>query len=428
MSEPLILPVGHHRLDPSPDRDAVQCLLRSLWTDLVWLCEHSASLAANWGAQPDVAMQDLGYLRNCTDDALQALARLIELLQAGHAADPSKPFHSGSSSMPSGPVASLGSHPLDPAPDVCAVRHFIDRGKALLLRTDRDRLAFESIRDSDPAGAAALLAATRDAARDARQHLSRLSELVLAGHAIDPTKAGPPSEGLRLFARRTEEDWLACDRLYVMCRMIRPLDYGVRVRFSRRKWRLFAAACIRRVCHVFRDPRTLAKVDAAERFADGSLSQEELDRISKLAYDQTNPDCSGLRDQPLRAPAACLWQALNLRGGFEAGRASGSAGWARAASGRGRDEESAQKALLRDVFGHPFREIVFADDWRAFNDGAAAKLARLIHDERSFDLMPLLGDALEDAGCVEPAILEHCRGAGPHVRGCWVVDGVLGLD
>ena len=56
------------------------------------------------------------------------------------------------------------------------------------------------------------------------------------------------------------------------------------------------------------------------------------------------------------------------------------------------------------------------------------KLARTIYEERRFDLMPILGDALEDAGCGDALILAHCRGPGPHVRGCWVVDLLLGKD
>jgi hypothetical protein len=54
------------------------------------------------------------------------------------------------------------------------------------------------------------------------------------------------------------------------------------------------------------------------------------------------------------------------------------------------------------------------------------KLAKSIYDDRAFDHLPILADALEDAGCTDAAILEHCRGPGPHVRGCWVVDLILG--
>ena len=55
-------------------------------------------------------------------------------------------------------------------------------------------------------------------------------------------------------------------------------------------------------------------------------------------------------------------------------------------------------------------------------------MARVIYDERQFDGMPILADALEDAGCTDPDILNHCRQAGEHVRGCWVVDLMRAVD
>jgi hypothetical protein len=63
-----------------------------------------------------------------------------------------------------------------------------------------------------------------------------------------------------------------------------------------------------------------------------------------------------------------------------------------------------------------------------WNDGAVVKLAESIYTERAFDRLPILADALEDAGCTDAAVLDHCRGPGPHVRGCWVVDLVLGKE
>ena len=64
--------------------------------------------------------------------------------------------------------------------------------------------------------------------------------------------------------------------------------------------------------------------------------------------------------------------------------------------------------------------------WLAWNDGAIRKMAQVIYDDRAFDRLPLLADALDDAGCTDAAILGHCRGGGEHVRGCWVVDLLLG--
>jgi hypothetical protein len=81
--------------------------------------------------------------------------------------------------------------------------------------------------------------------------------------------------------------------------------------------------------------------------------------------------------------------------------------------------------LLRDVFGDPYRPAPFDPRWRSAD---AAGLARGIHADRAFDRLPILADALEEAGCDNAETLAHCRGPGPHARGCWVVDRVLGRE
>ena len=82
--------------------------------------------------------------------------------------------------------------------------------------------------------------------------------------------------------------------------------------------------------------------------------------------------------------------------------------------------------MLRDIFGNPFRPVSFYSSWVPHNDGAIRKMAQSIYDERAFDRMPLLADALEDAGCTDADILTHCRSGGEHVRGCWALDLLLG--
>jgi hypothetical protein len=88
-------------------------------------------------------------------------------------------------------------------------------------------------------------------------------------------------------------------------------------------------------------------------------------------------------------------------------------------------EHGIQSRLLRDIFGNPFRPVTFDPDWRTTT---AIQLARQMYDSRDFSAMPILADALQDAGCEDAAILDHCRGPGPHVRGCWVVDLMLGKE
>ena len=90
---------------------------------------------------------------------------------------------------------------------------------------------------------------------------------------------------------------------------------------------------------------------------------------------------------------------------------------------RGQEEGRSQAALLRDIFGNPFRPVAFSPSWRT---DTAISLARQMYDSRDFGAMPILADALQDAGCDNDDILDHCRGDGPHVRGCWVIDLLLG--
>ncbi|WP_439623788.1 hypothetical protein [Gemmata sp.] len=79
--------------------------------------------------------------------------------------------------------------------------------------------------------------------------------------------------------------------------------------------------------------------------------------------------------------------------------------------------------LVHEFFGNPFRPVALDPAWCT---STVVALARGIYDERAFDRMPILADALQDAGCDSADVLTHCRGPGPHARGCWVVDLVLG--
>jgi hypothetical protein len=81
---------------------------------------------------------------------------------------------------------------------------------------------------------------------------------------------------------------------------------------------------------------------------------------------------------------------------------------------------------IREIFGNPFRPVSVDPSWVAWNDGTVVKLAQAIYDDRTFDHLPILADALEEAGCDNADILNHCRKPGVHVRGCWVVDLILG--
>jgi hypothetical protein len=97
-------------------------------------------------------------------------------------------------------------------------------------------------------------------------------------------------------------------------------------------------------------------------------------------------------------------------------------------------EQQAQVILLRDIFGNPFRPIPFELSWRT---NTVISLAWQMYEARDFSAMPILADAIQEvpsarregfAGCESADVLDHCRGSDPHVRGCWVVDLVLGKE
>ena len=81
-----------------------------------------------------------------------------------------------------------------------------------------------------------------------------------------------------------------------------------------------------------------------------------------------------------------------------------------------------------DTSQNPFAPADINPEWLTARDGAVAKLAQRIYEDRCFDHLPILADALEEAGCTTEGILAHCRSPGPHVRGCWVVDRILAKD
>jgi len=95
------------------------------------------------------------------------------------------------------------------------------------------------------------------------------------------------------------------------------------------------------------------------------------------------------------------------------------------ASRRSQQDDPFQSNFLRDIFGNPFRPVTFDPRWRTSD---VVDVARGIYEDKAFERMPILADALMDAGCENEEIIGHCRGDGPHVRGCWVVDLVLGKE
>jgi hypothetical protein len=183
---------------------------------------------------------------------------------------------------------------------------------------------------------------------------------------------------------------------------------------SDRKLRLFACGCVRRVWGLLEVGAFRRAVEAAE-LAPGRPSPELPLKHLTAAATYRNAD------------KAAFW-ATTASHHFAAVYASGSAA---KATRRRRVEEHSQAALLRDIVGNPFRPLPpIPQTVLAWNDGCVVKLAARIYAERDFtrESLGVLADALEEAGCQDADILGHLRSPGPHVRGCWAVDLLVGKE
>ena len=249
----------------------------------------------------------------------------------------------------------------------------------------------------------------------------------------------------------TEAEWLACTDPREMLRFLGEDA-------SDRKRRLFAVECCKHIWHLLRGATMRQVVEAAELFAEGAIRIRRLRRVNRTAWDS----------EIFRAPGDTEWDeiitdlaetaaastseeggeyALNVvrwvlqARGVEAGKGvffrpgvwSDHGDWESRVGGLARadpavaaamaDESAAQAALVRDIFGNPFRPVTLDPSWQTPN---VLALAETIYEERAFERLPILADALMDAGCDDEEALSHCRSSGPHVRGCWLVDLLLG--
>jgi hypothetical protein len=214
----------------------------------------------------------------------------------------------------------------------------------------------------------------------------------------------------------TEEEWFAfCDwRRMLAILGDRPTD---------RKLRLFAVAVCRRIAPGLLLAPSWRALVVAEQLADGAISAEELasvrERVSTLCLDEAGRYSWEPPYYAAEAPLSCLHQAARY-----AVRRAIQAAWLTSQPSRNVVWAGITTALLRDIFGNPFRPVAFSPSWRT---DTAIALARTMYESREFGAMPILADALQDAGCDNTDILSHCRDAKQaHVRGCWVVDLVLG--
>jgi hypothetical protein len=177
---------------------------------------------------------------------------------------------------------------------------------------------------------------------------------------------------------------------------------------SVRKKRLYMTACCR---HCLRTwlldenwswaERCRSALEVAVQYGDGLATADELGAARSQVLDwyvlieqQDFEGCARARDvaditNPLREPA---WGSIEL---------------------------------IRDLFGNPFRPVTIDPAWLTRN---VIAIAEGIYEAHAFDGMPILADVLEESGCNDAEILDHCRSPAEHVRGCWVVDAILGKE
>jgi hypothetical protein len=250
----------------------------------------------------------------------------------------------------------------------------------------------------------------------------------------------------------TEDEWTNCTDPNAMLDFLRSHKGETRRKAGRRKWRLFACACLRGIWPLLRKPDSRNAVEVAERFADGLANAQELATAYSAArgafareYARFGPGQSWQS-----AEAAVHVGASRFSGGDHASvaHAAGSAAlaWAlsRVGPGRGADhsrqvrqEKNLRHAfhadLLRDIYGNPYRPAAFDPSLLSWNQGTIPKLAQAIYEEREMPVgtldnarLALLADALEDAGSDNGEVLRHLRQQGRvHVRGCWCIDLLL---
>ncbi|NBO91367.1 MAG: hypothetical protein EBV06_03485 [Planctomycetia bacterium] len=203
---------------------------------------------------------------------------------------------------------------------------------------------------------------------------------------------------------------------------------------SLRKLRLFACHCCRRLGPLVGAAGVREALLTAERFADGKANSDEL-RTGWRAIRQALAKAPlGTRweralDAALHAcsPDLTFWDAVNVS--REAAHAlegdsrpqdSGSFGVGPYVRPR---EYTYQCVILRELFSYHTVEI--SSHLRAWEDGQLARLAQAIYLEQRFDEMPILADALEEAGCTHRSLIDHARETTPHFKGCWLLDALM---
>ncbi len=204
----------------------------------------------------------------------------------------------------------------------------------------------------------------------------------------------------------TEAEWLACENPTAMVEYLRG-------RSSDRRWRLLNCLCGRLAWVDITDERSRQAVDIGEKYADNLASESQREQVL-VAAGQVVEEAVGFQEFRYAAHAAIARDCVMPR-------IKGSLRFLPSEETHGQI-----CTYIRELFRNPFRSACIDLSWLSWRDGTVEKIAQAIYNEPAFDRLPILADALEDAGCTDPQILDHCRQPGEHVRGCWVIDALLG--
>jgi hypothetical protein len=232
----------------------------------------------------------------------------------------------------------------------------------------------------------------------------------------------------------TETEWLTSPDPYKMLSFLPG-------KVSGRKLRLFACGCCRqRVWHLLTDKRFRETIEVAERYAEGTADQTLL----RAAWTAAREAAQTVRGSPKVSARVARYAAsasvLAAHRSHKCARETAGRVFSTVYYGVGlynepksAEERAAHLVLVRCVFGNPFHRVTVNPVWLSWNGGTISKLAQNVYDKRRLPngaldsaRLHVLADALEEAGCIDQEMLTHCRGPGPHVRGCWVVDALLG--
>jgi len=245
----------------------------------------------------------------------------------------------------------------------------------------------------------------------------------------------------------TESEWFSETDVLTLVRWIAP-------RASPRKLRLYFCGGCRQIEHLLFDPGSVGALEASEEFADGLASASELASQDWAAEPPTwgfDFDVDIVNDHP-RYASGFLPELVQLGALSESILSGGE--WRVNEAVRDRLVAAAEIAweliqenlnlehfswhiphvewpgrwLIDCLFGNPFKPVQVDPAWLSWNSGSIPAVARSIYDERAFDRLPMVANMLSDSGCRSLDILNHCRDDGHHVRGCWVLDLLLGLQ